>query len=794
MSGARERILLVGLPPDQAGLVRRGLTLADDGAAVAEVDADDAVARISDDADAVEAVLTWDTGGAVAFAQRVAAVDRELAVLIAAPPETFPAVDRALRFAPFLGQEATAWSAGELELVGAELAEAAERTRRRRAHRQIVARESERLASNPERRRPGYVEHLLRHAPIGVATLDGAGAIAASNPEAARLLGADPDEVVGRTLDTLVPETDRDEVRRLVSAAGQSSGARVVIHVGAEIQKRYVEVSASRHLGAADEPMTVVVLGDVTERERAAARLRHLQAVTDAALGHLDLDSLLDELMSRIRGALGVDTVAVLLPDETDSERALRMRASQGLPDDLDDVRIRVGEGFAGRIARDREPLAIGDVQPHHVVSPVFGASVASLLGVPLVVGRELIGVLHVGSVKPREFEDDDRTLLQLVGDRVALAINQARTYQQEHETAAVLQRSLLPQRLPQPAGMRLAATYQPGGAGVDVGGDWYDVIELGGGRLAVSIGDVVGRGLKAATVMGQLRAALRAYSVEGHGPGAALSRLNELMLHGAGRLATAVHAAYDPGTGLLSIAVAGHPPPLLLGADGESRLLDVDGGPALGVVPYAAYGETTVPLDPGARLVLYTDGLVERRDEALDDSLARLVAASHATPPGAQALADRLVEQMLGEDDNDDAALLVVESLRLGPRLEIELPAAPAALASARTELRRWLDSREAPSSVADDLVIACGEACANVVEHAYGPGAATFWLAAEEADGDFVVTVRDSGNWREQRHVGRGRGKTLMHALADEVTVESSDEGTTVRLRRRARAGDAP
>ena len=261
-------------------------------------------------------------------------------------------------------------------------------------------------------------------------------------------------------------------------------------------------------------------------------------------------------------------------------------------------------------------------------------------------------------------------------------------------------------------------------------------------------------------------------------------------MLHGAGRLATAVLAMYDPVAGSLSIAVAGHPPPLLVDGDGQPRLLDVEGGPALGVVPYAVYAETVVPLDAGSRLVLYTDGLVERRDEPLDDSLARLVDAARAAAPGAQALADRLVARMLGPDDSDDAAVLVVESLPLGPRLELELPAAPPALASARTELRRWLDSRGAPAPVIDDLVIACGEACANVVEHAYGPGAANFNLSAEEADGDFVVTVSDSGTWREQRHVGRGRGKMLMHALADDVAVQTGDAGTTVRLRRSMRA----
>ena len=766
------RIVLVGLPAEGAARVRQGLPASVE-ADVVERGPLDTLAAMSDVARDADAIVTWDpgAGGGISFSQRVADIDRELPVFIVAPPERLDAVRRALQVAPFVGPAVSAHSSSALGSLGAQIAEAAGQTRSRRASPDIPA-----VAADPP---PEYSDLVLRHAPIGVAAVDGDGIVRALNPEGARMLGVGRDDAIGRPLATLVPPGPAEELRALISARDLAPGARAVLELSGD---RYVEVSASPYGGPGEERSTIIVLGDVTERERGAERLRHLQAVTDAALGSLDLDQMLEELMTRIREALSVDTVAVLLVDET--RRELRVRASQGIDESIREVAVPVGEGFSGRIAVTHEPYRVENVEPHHVVDAAYPLSPGSLLGVPLIVSGKLIGVLHVGSFAPRAFSDDDQALLELVAHRVALAINQARTYAQEHETAEVLQRSLLPQRMPVVPGLELAARYLPGGPGIEVGGDWYDVTPLGGGRVALSIGDVVGRGLEAAAVMGHLRAALRAYSIEGHGPGAALQRLNELVIHGGRTLATAVHMAWDP-SGRLRIACAGHPPPLVVGPDGEATMVDVS-GPALGVLPFATYEEAETDLPPGSRVVLYTDGLVERRGEPIDHSLARLREAAADAPAGARPLADLLLERLLEDHAADDAALLVIEAPALGANLELELPVEPESLGLVRTHLRRWLREQGAEPVVVSDLVVASGEAITNVIEHAYGPGRATFQVEAAIEGGDAVVTVRDFGRWRAQREAGRGRGTPMMRALADEVDVTTGDGGTVVRLRR--------
>jgi serine phosphatase RsbU (regulator of sigma subunit) len=229
-----------------------------------------------------------------------------------------------------------------------------------------------------------------------------------------------------------------------------------------------------------------------------------------------------------------------------------------------------------------------------------------------------------------------------------------------DREIALSLQRSLLPAHLPEVPGLRLAARYLPGGGGMEVGGDFYDVVVQPGGCVMATIGDVAGRGLPAATVMGQLRAATHAYALEGHPPGELLEHLNRLMLS-MDLFATAACAAIDPATGEVVYAAAGHPPPLHVDADG-GRLLDQPGGTPLGLEARPAR-EGRATLAPAAALVLYTDGLVERRDEAIDTSLARLAdAAGTTTDP--DEVCQRLLMRLGAEDVGDDVAMLAVSRI----------------------------------------------------------------------------------------------------------------------------------
>ena len=256
--------------------------------------------------------------------------------------------------------------------------------------------------------------------------------------------------------------------------------------------------------------------------------LEALQRVTDAALAYLPADELLTELLERITEILHVDTAAILLLEP--SGEMLRARAAKGIEEEVEQgVRIPVGRGFAGRVAATRTAVTIEDVDHADILNPILREKgIRSLLGVPLLVTGRVLGVLHVGSLTPRDFTADDRELLQLAADRAAIAIEHAQLFE-ERRIAETLQRHLLPQELPAIAGLELACRYLPAG-GTSLGGDWYDVFELPGGRVALAVGDVVGHGVVAAAVMAQLRTALRAYAAEGHPPALVVESVNRLM------------------------------------------------------------------------------------------------------------------------------------------------------------------------------------------------------------------------------------------------------------------------
>ncbi|MGH2885408.1 MAG: PP2C family protein-serine/threonine phosphatase, partial [Solirubrobacteraceae bacterium] len=359
--------------------------------------------------------------------------------------------------------------------------------------------------------------------------------------------------------------------------------------------------------------------------ERAYER-RSSYRLSDPGLSELPLDELLNELLVRVQEALEVDTVAILLHDP--EARQLVARAAKGIEEEVEQgVRIPVGQGFAGRIAAERVPIFIADVDHADVLNPILREKgIASLLGVPLIVEGELIGVLHVGSLTPRAFGQDDLAVLQMAAARAAPAIEHARLFAEleyEHGVSMVLQRSLLPKRLVEVVGVNVAARYLP--AREEVGGDWYDVIELPRGRVGVVIGDVVGHGIPAAALMGRLRTALHSYAIEGHGPGRTLELVDRFVQSlDESAMATAAYAVFDTYTSSLQYATAGHLPPVVI-AGSDARVLDVTPAPPLGAFPYGRCPEHELSLGSGEILLLYTDGLVERRGETLEAGIGRL-------------------------------------------------------------------------------------------------------------------------------------------------------------------------
>jgi anti-sigma regulatory factor (Ser/Thr protein kinase)/putative methionine-R-sulfoxide reductase with GAF domain len=523
--------------------------------------------------------------------------------------------------------------------------------------------------------------------------------------------------------------------------------------------------------------------------EKAAARLEDVQKVTEAALAFLDLDDLLAELLQRVTDILAVDTAAVLLVE--DDGRTLAARAARGLEEEVErGFRLPIGRGFAGRVAATREPLMIPDLDnsPVEVVNPLMAEKrVRSLLGVPLVVEGAVTGVLHVGTLAPREFQEGDVELLQLVADRVALAIERSQLAVQG-QIAQTLQRSLMPDTLPRLPGLSMAAWYLPAAQESAVGGDWYDVIELSHRRLGLTIGDVAGHGLAAATYMGQLRSAVRAYALDVERPAELLGKLSRFADQEHSRMATVIYATLNLDTWVVDFARAGHPYPLLIRADGHPTFLTDAGGPPLGSGAVGDYDQQRVTLGAAETLLFYTDGLIERRGQTLSDGEAALAQAASAAPDEPELKCRTVIERLTeGIEVSDDIAVLAVRAVGLHDLLEVEVPAEAEQLATIRHLIRRWVTANDGTDDDCAAFAIAVTEACANSVEHAYGPGDASVQVRAALMDGEATVTIRDRGRWRTPGGDNRGRGIPLMREFMDDVVIDPGDDGTTVELSRR-------
>ena len=388
------------------------------------------------------------------------------------------------------------------------------------------------------------------------------------------------------------------------------------------------------------------------------ARLRAIQSITDAALSRLDDHELLTEILDRIREILRADTVAVLLLDFSAGQ--LIATAAAGLEEEVrQGVRIPVGRGFAGRIAAEHRPVILDRVDHTTVLNPILLAKgIQSMMGVPMVARGRVTGVMHVGSLTPRRFTSHDVELLQLAADRAAAAV-QSMAAHADRVAVEALQRSLIPSALPAVAGAEMAGRYVPG-RGV-VGGDWYDAFTLPSGELCVVMGDVAGSGLPAAVIMGRMRSALRAYALETPDPAEVLRRLDRKMQHfEPDALATVLYAVFDPGLDQVRVCMAGHFPPVIALPGQPAELASIATGLMIGVSPDAPRHVTPLPVPAGALLCFYTDGLVERPGQLIDDGLERLRRVVVAQPP--EAVCAEVMGELVGsEPARDDIALLIV-------------------------------------------------------------------------------------------------------------------------------------
>ena len=363
----------------------------------------------------------------------------------------------------------------------------------------------------------------------------------------------------------------------------------------------------------------------------------------------------------------------------------------------------------------------------------------------------------------------------------------------EEREIAVGLQRALLPLRLVvDRPDIVLAALYEAGSDALEVGGDWYDAFELPDGRIAVTVGDVVGHGLSAAAAMGQLRTALAALAEHADGPAELLNRLDGFLVrHRTTDFATLCYAVIDPATGLIEYASAGHLPMLIVTRAGEVSWLDRAQSPPLSGTGNPNRPQGSAHLEPGSLLLLYSDGLVERRREPIDVGLRRLAGAARTlTDLPAEDVCAALVAKLgVDESREDDIAVLAVRLVAMpSRRFHRRFPARGEELRDLRASMRGWLDERGVEAPLRHTILLAVGEACANAIEHAYSdsePGDVRVDMLQSDSGGIFVE-VRDSGRFRtaSESSSDRGRGTSIMRSLTTDFSRKAMSTGTVVRF----------
>lgn len=527
--------------------------------------------------------------------------------------------------------------------------------------------------------------------------------------------------------------------------------------------------------------------------DRARRRERHLQQVSADLAAAATVAEAAQRLVARLCDILGAGAVSVYL---VEPERGLRMVYATGYPpavlSGFDLVRREEPVPLA-LVARTGEPEWIRNRDDWRRRWPALLPVVVAdgrhaAASIPLTSGGRVVGTVGMSFDTPREFPEDERRFVSALVAQAAPTFERAAVADERRAIADTLQTSLLPSTLPRLPRLALAARYLPGAQGTRAGGDWYDVLPLDEDRVAIAVGDVVGQGARAAAVMGQLRSVLSGYLLEGHDPVRALEHLDRF----AGRVpgaagSTVACLVLDVGTGELEWASAGHLPPLMVGPDG-ARYLDGAGGTVLGVRGRPPFVPGRARLTPGESVLLYTDGLVERRDEVIDDGLDRLAAtggAAHALCPAR--LTDAVLAAAVGDTPAatalDDIAVIVARLVP--PPLRLDLPAEARRLRAVRARVTAWAEATGLTDQELDDLQLALGEATANSVEHAYRnrSGAIRVELG-RQGDGRLRAVVRDRGDWRPAPadRGYRGRGLDLIRRLSERTAVHHGPDGTEV------------
>ncbi|MBL3664877.1 SpoIIE family protein phosphatase [Streptomyces sp. M2CJ-2] len=545
---------------------------------------------------------------------------------------------------------------------------------------------------------------IVAQSPIGLAVLDTGLRYVSVNPALEQINGVPADDHLGRTVREVLPRLDADAVEaaalRVLDTGKPVVDQSMIGRTPADPEVDHAwSVSLYRLENALGSVLGVAVsVVDITEQYRAAVEAetarRRLAVVADASVRigtTLDLERTASELadvaVPELADVAAVDLLdavvrghrSTIAPTEPAMIRALAVRGAGVGSDDA--LRAADPPGQVARYGPDRLvtecvrtglPVMLPQVKDEHLTRIARSAPATELLGragvhsylaVPLIARGEVLGALDLKRIgNPRPFDEDDLLLARELAARAAVQIDNARWYQSARDAALTLQRSLLPSHPPVTGGLEVASRYQPAGSTSEVGGDWFDVIPLDGGRTALVVGDVMGSGIPAAATMGRLRTATNTLASLGLDPAVLLEHLDRIVGGLEDAIATCVYAVHDPREHQCLIANAGHLPPVRVRVGDTPELLELPTGVPLGVGG-VKFSTTVVGIEPGDRLVLYTDGLVETRRHPLDQRLDRLLTLLHGPDRSLEDMCDLLLRTLHEPDNFDDVALLIARA-----------------------------------------------------------------------------------------------------------------------------------
>ncbi|MFE8948604.1 SpoIIE family protein phosphatase [Streptomyces sp. NPDC007856] len=637
--------------------------------------------------------------------------------------------------------------------------------------------------------------------------------------QAHEVLDLPPEEYDGR-LESLALRVSRSETARLdelvaraIKDGSENYGAYFRIRCRDGTQ-RWTHTQGYIRRDATGRPRRVVgIVRDATE-ELAESEVRSLRAAQDEAFRQQT--NVVQAVSASLAHARSVQDVIDALKDT----RGIRHLGAASLVMGLVEAgRIRlVAEGPIDasvpgtQITRIDEPYPMSEVvrtlAPRFIESPEEFAEhypilwphltdlhVTSAAYLPLIAQARPIGAMGLLYSDRRGFSAEERAVLVALGSSIAQSLQRAMLYEQDKDLAQGLQQAMLPRTIPSVRGADIAVRYRSAALGRNIGGDWYDLIPLPGGRVGAVIGDVQGHDTHAAAVMGQLRIVLRAYAAEGHTPAAVMARAS-VFLHelDTDRFATCLYADADLSTGVVQAVRAGHIDPLIRHGDGSCRRAPVEGGLPLGLSAEFGrldYPVSTLELDPGHTLLLCTDGLVEQPGADLDDGMRRLSALVAAGPEDVGSLADRLIQMAEERGGEDDVALLLLrrrtpEAPPAGGRLQQHVaPGDPDALSQARHLIRAAVRSW-GHRDRADEIELVADELITNALMHTEGAAIVTL-RALDGGHRRLRIEVEDSSSaLPRRREAGEdgvsGRGLLLVEMLTDAWGVEARGGGKAV------------